>query len=86
MDNGDLTRLAAAETAITAVAGAVTGSALPVLGVWVVTGALPAGAIAAAPASAPAASRDHVRVARPIAPDDAHPARPPPGRGILAEG
>src|SRR5580692_11604997 len=46
--NSDLTRLGAAETAITAVAGAVTGCALPVLGVWLATGAAPAGAIAAA--------------------------------------
>jgi putative ABC transport system permease protein len=46
--NGDLTRLGAAETAITAGAGAVTGCALPVLGVWLATGAAPAGAIAAA--------------------------------------
>jgi putative ABC transport system permease protein len=46
--NSDLTRLGAAETAITAVAGAVTGCALPVLGVWLATGTAPAGAIAAA--------------------------------------
>jgi putative ABC transport system permease protein len=46
--NSDLTRLGAAETAITAVAGAVTGCALPVLGVWLATGAAPAGAVAAA--------------------------------------
>jgi putative ABC transport system permease protein len=45
---GDLTRLSAAETAITAVAGALAGTSLPVLGIWVVTGALPAGAVAAA--------------------------------------
>ena len=46
--NSDLTRLGAAETAITAVAGAVVGCALPVLGVWLATGAAPANAIAAA--------------------------------------
>jgi hypothetical protein len=46
--NSDLTRLGAAETAITAVAGAVTGCAVPVLGVWLATGTAPAGAIAAA--------------------------------------
>jgi putative ABC transport system permease protein len=46
--NGDLTRLGAAETAITAVAGAVTGCAVPVLGVWLATGTAPADAIAAA--------------------------------------
>jgi hypothetical protein len=46
--NADLTRLGAAETAITAVAGAVTGCALPVLGVWLATGAAPADGIAAA--------------------------------------
>jgi putative ABC transport system permease protein len=44
----DLTRLGAAETAITAFAGAVAGCALPVLGVWLATGTAPAGAIAAA--------------------------------------
>jgi hypothetical protein len=44
----DLTRLGAAETAITAVAGAVAGCALPVLGVWLASGTAPAGAIAAA--------------------------------------
>ena len=46
--NSDLTRLGAAETAITAVAGAVTGCALPVLGVWLATGTAPAAAVAAA--------------------------------------
>jgi putative ABC transport system permease protein len=46
--NADLTRLGAAETAITAVGGAVIGCALPVLGVWLATGAAPASAIAAA--------------------------------------
>ena len=46
--NSDLTRLGAAETAITAVAGAVAGCALPVLGVWLAAGTAPAGAIAAA--------------------------------------
>ena len=46
--HADLTRLGAAETAITALAGAITGSALPVLAVWLATGAAPAGAIAAA--------------------------------------
>ena len=46
--NSDLTRLGAAETAITAVAGAVTGSALPVLGVWLAAGRASALAIAAA--------------------------------------
>ena len=46
--NGDLTRLGAAETAITAVAGAVAGCALPVLGVWLATGVAPASAVAAA--------------------------------------
>jgi hypothetical protein len=44
----DLTRLGAAETAITAFAGAVAGCALPVLGVWLATGTAPVGAIAAA--------------------------------------
>ena len=44
----DLTRLGAAETAITAVAGAVAGCALPVLGVWLATGVAAASAIAAA--------------------------------------
>jgi putative ABC transport system permease protein len=44
----DLTRLGAAETAITALAGAVAGCALPVLGVWLAAGTAPAGAIAAA--------------------------------------
>ena len=46
--NSDLTRLGAAETAITAVAGAVAGCALPVLGVWLATGVAAASAIAAA--------------------------------------
>jgi ABC-type antimicrobial peptide transport system permease subunit len=46
--HADLTRLGAAETAITATAGAVVGCALPVLGIWLATGAAPAGAIAAA--------------------------------------
>lgn len=46
--DADLTRLGAAETAITAIAGAVTGCAVPVLGVWLAVGASPAGAIAAA--------------------------------------
>jgi putative ABC transport system permease protein len=46
--NSDLTRLGAAETAITAIGGAVVGCALPVLGVWLATGAAPASAIAAA--------------------------------------
>ena len=46
--DADLTRLGAAETAITAIAGAVTGCALPVLGVWLALGAAPAGAVAAA--------------------------------------
>ena len=55
--NGDLTRLGAAETAITAVAGAVTGCALPVLGVWLATGAAPAAPSPPPPASAPSPSR-----------------------------
>jgi predicted lysophospholipase L1 biosynthesis ABC-type transport system permease subunit len=46
--DADLTRLGAAETAITAIAGAVIGCALPVLGVWLALGAAPAGAVAAA--------------------------------------
>jgi putative ABC transport system permease protein len=46
--DADLTRLAAAETAITAIAGAVIGCALPVLGVWLALGSAPAGAVAAA--------------------------------------
>jgi hypothetical protein len=46
--DGDLTRLGAAETAITALAGAIAGSALPVVAVWLATGTAPAGAIAAA--------------------------------------
>jgi putative ABC transport system permease protein len=46
--DADLTRLGAAETTITAFAGAITGCVLPVLGVWLATGAAPAGAIAAA--------------------------------------
>ena len=46
--DADLTRLAAAETAITAIAGATTGCALPVLGVWLAVGAAPLGASAAA--------------------------------------
>jgi ABC-type antimicrobial peptide transport system permease subunit len=44
----DLTRLGAAETAIIALAGAVIGCALPVLGVQLGTGIVPGGAIAAA--------------------------------------
>jgi ABC-type lipoprotein release transport system permease subunit len=43
--DADLTRLGAAETAI---AGAVIGCALPVLGVWLAVGAAPVGAIGAA--------------------------------------
>jgi len=46
--DSDLTRLGAAETAITALAGAVIGCALPVLGVMLAAGTVPAGAIAAA--------------------------------------
>jgi putative ABC transport system permease protein len=46
--DSDLTRLGAAETAITALAGAVVGCALPVLAVWLATGTASAGAIAAA--------------------------------------
>ncbi|HEY1626547.1 MAG TPA: FtsX-like permease family protein [Streptosporangiaceae bacterium] len=44
----DLTRLAAAETAITSVTGALAGTGLPLLGIRAVTGALPAGATAVA--------------------------------------
>jgi hypothetical protein len=44
----DLTRLGAAETAVTALAGAVVGCGLPVLGVLLATGTVPGGAIAAA--------------------------------------
>ena len=46
--NSDLTRLGAAETAITAVAGAVSGCVLPVLGVRLATGVAPPSAVAAA--------------------------------------
>jgi hypothetical protein len=46
--DADLTRLVGLETALTATAGAVTGTVLPVVGVWAATGAAPAAAIAAA--------------------------------------
>jgi ABC-type lipoprotein release transport system permease subunit len=50
--DADLTRLAGLETALTATAGAVTGTVLPVAGVWAATGAAPAAAITAAAAIA----------------------------------
>ena len=46
--DADLTRLGADETAITAIAGAIAGCALPVLGVWLAVGVAPVGAIGAA--------------------------------------
>jgi ABC-type lipoprotein release transport system permease subunit len=46
--DADLTRLAGLETALTATAGAVTGTVLPVAAVWAATGTAPAAAITAA--------------------------------------